>query len=243
MRVDPAAPLRSGHRPGLHDEGRACFSRRLLHIRHAMNGDDGSMTTATAAIIYGPLGPWVGAGATVLIVVTTVLVSLGYFDALRGPRIRITFEATEPWCRHGATTAEGRALWVRIGVENVGGSAARGCVGRLISVATEGELRRDVDPVQLRWAGVPHSRAFNPIDLRRDQREYLNVLCLQTGHRWHLVTFEDPDFDPGFATHLSVDECHQVQISVFADNAHTATRTLVAEAGSSAEGQVRLHLL
>jgi hypothetical protein len=200
------------------------------------------MTTATAAIIYGPLGPWVGAGATVLIVLVTVLVSLGYFDAIRGPRIRVTFAATEPWCRYGETTGEGRALWVRIGVENVGGGSAKGCLGRLISVRTEGELRPDLDPVQLRWAGLPHSRAFDPMDLRRDQREYLNVLCLQSGARWHLVTFQDPDFDPGFPTDLSLDERHDVQISVFADNARTVTRILVVEAGSAGE-DVQLHLL
>jgi hypothetical protein len=207
-----------------------------------VNCDAGPAITATAAINYGPLGLWVSAAATLLIVIATILVSLGFFDSLRGPRIRITFQATEPWCRHGETTTEGRTLWVRVGVENVGGKPARGCLGRLISVRTEGVSRRDVDPVQLRWAGVPHSRAFDPTDLRRDQREYLNVLCLQAGMRWHMVTFQDPDFDPGFATELSVNERHEVQVSVFADNAHTVTRILVAEA-SSADGEVRLHLM
>ena len=70
-------------------------------------------------------------------------------------------------------------------------------------MTTDGELRSDVDPVQLRWAGLPRSRAFDPVDLRREQREYLNVLDLRDGD-WRLVTFEDPDFDPGFATDLPV---------------------------------------
>jgi hypothetical protein len=37
-------------------------------------------------------------------------------------------------------------------------------------------------------------------------------------------------FDPGFAAELPLDEHHVVQISVFADNAETVTRSLVAEA-------------
>jgi hypothetical protein len=75
--------------------------------------------------------------------------------------------------------------------------SARGCVGRLINVTTEVEVQADVDPVQLRWAGLPRSRAFDSVDLRREQREYLNVLYLRDGDAWRLVTFEDPDFDQG----------------------------------------------
>ncbi|MGO8872894.1 MAG: hypothetical protein ACLQPH_16115 [Acidimicrobiales bacterium] len=112
----------------------------------------------------------------------------------------------------------------------------------MISVATNGELRPDVDPLQLRWAGVPRSRAFDPMDLRRDQREYLNVLCLQDGSSWRLVTFEDPDFDPGFATDLPLDARHMVQISVFADNVDTVTKSIVAIVHSGTE-EVTLELV
>jgi hypothetical protein len=168
-------------------------------------------------------------------------VALGYFDGFRGPRLRLTFEATEPWCRQGKTEGDGTALWVRVGVENLGAGPARGCLGRLISVTTNGALRPDVDPVQLRWAGVPRSRAFDPMDLRRHQREYLNVLCLADGSRWRLVTFEDPDFDPGFATDLPLDQPHVLRFSVFSDNAHTVTRSLVAGVGSG-DGEVKLQL-
>ncbi len=195
----------------------------------------------TSGVVWGPVATWAGAIATVLIVMTTALVALGYFDSFRGPRIRLTFDATEPWCRQGRTE-EGIALWVRVGVENVGHGPARGCLGRLIGVVTNGEVRPDVDPLQLRWAGVPRSRAFDPMDLRRDQREYLNVLCLQDGSSWRLVTFEDPDFDPGFATDLPLDERHMVQISVFADNVDTVTRYLVVEARPGSE-KVTLELI
>jgi hypothetical protein len=189
----------------------------------------------------GPVGTWAGAIATVLVVITTALVALGYFGGLRGPRLRLTFEAIEPWCRQGKTEGDGTALWVRVGVENLGAGPARGCLGRLINVTTNGALRPDVDPVQLRWAGVPRSRAFDPMDLRRDQREYLNVLCLAHGSRWRLVTFEDPDFDPGFATDLPLDQRHVLRFSVFSDNADTVTRSLVVEAPSSG-GEVKLQL-
>ena len=118
------------------------------------------------AVECGPVGTWAGAGATVLVVIVTVLVALGYFDAFRRPRIHITFEPAQPGCRYGTTEHEGTALWVRIGVENRGVAPARGCVGRLIAVTTDSELRHDVDPVQLRWAGLPRARAFDPMDLR-----------------------------------------------------------------------------
>ena len=148
--------------------------------------------------------------------------------------MHITFESTEPWCRSSGGE-DGGGLWVRVGVENSGGGTARGCVGRLLTVSTDGRPRRDVDPVQLRWAGVPRSRAFDPIDLGRGQREYLNVLYLPTGADWRLVTFQDPDFDPGFATDLPHDARHAIQISVFSGNAGTVTTTLHAEARADGE--------
>jgi len=176
-------------------------------------------------------------------VIVTVLVALGYFDALRRPRIHITFEPAQPWCRYGTTEQEARALWVRLGVENRGAAPARGCVGRLIAVTTDGELRHDVDPVQLRWAGVPRARAFDPMDLRRDQREYLNVLYAPEESRWELVTFDDPDFDPGFKTELPVDQRQVFQISVFSDKRRdgdqvTVVRARAKRTGSTVEAPV-----
>jgi hypothetical protein len=57
--------------------------------------------------------------------------------------VHITFESTELWCRH-AGGEDGGGLWVRIGVENGGGGTARGCVGRLLTVSTDGRPRRDI---------------------------------------------------------------------------------------------------
>jgi hypothetical protein len=187
-----------------------------------------------ANIEWGPVSAWVAAVATILATIVALLVAYRVPDSVRAPRLRLTFEPAEPWCR-GAALADGRNVyWVRIGVENVGRDAARGCVGRLLGLTTDGVARADVDPVQLRWAGLPRSKAFEPVDLRRDQREFLNVLVLEEETRWRIVTFEDPDFDPGFSTELAPDREHSLRVAVFADNAETATRALVAGMRGSA---------
>jgi hypothetical protein len=121
-------------------------------------------------------------------------------------------------------------LWARVGVENIGGSTARGCIGRLIALSTDGIARTDVDPLQLRWAGVPGSMSFNPIDIRPGQRDFLNVLFLRKGSsRWEIDTFTADDFQPGFNTKLVVDHGHVVEVALFADNADTVTRSLPVE--------------
>ena len=136
-------------------------------------------------------------------------------------------------------------------MENTGKSVARGCVGRLTGAATDGAERDDVDPVQLRWAGLPRSRAFEPIEIRPGQREYLNVLVLPDGDAWHLVTFEDPDFDPGFTTVLGTGRTHALRVAVFSSNAPMTVASLstspsagsgtpdVRMAGGEARPQVR----
>jgi len=108
-------------------------------------------------------------------------------------------------------------------------------------VTTEGE-DRDVDPVQFRWAGVPRCRAFQPMDVRQGQREFINVLQLSGASCWRLVTLEDPHFDPGFATDLPVDERHQLQISVFADNARAVAGLLLADTHPTAQN-MKLELI
>src|SRR5262245_15405065 len=86
---------------------------------------------------WGPVGAVVGAIATLLAALIALMVALGWFDRFRAPRLRITFEQSEPWCRDGHHPADGDVVWVRVGVENDGAQAARGCVGRLIAVRTE----------------------------------------------------------------------------------------------------------
>jgi hypothetical protein len=137
---------------------------------------------------------WAGAIATFGAASVALLVAAGVFDSLRGPRLRLSFDRAEPWCRTGAQ----RELWVRVAVENAGRAPAHGCVGRLVGLATDGRARTDLDPVQLRWAGVPRLRAFDAIDIRPGQREFLNVLVLRSGPSWRLVTSRIPTSIPAF---------------------------------------------
>jgi hypothetical protein len=81
------------------------------------------------------------------------------------------------------------------------------------------------------------------MDLRRDQREYLNVLYAPEESRWELVTFDDPDFDPGFKTELPVDQRQVFQISVFSDKRRdgdqvTVVRARAKRTGSTVEAPV-----
>ena len=181
------------------------------------------------ALEWGPAAGWAGAVATFLVAVVAVVVALGLFDRFRAARIRITFEQVEPWCRSSAAMDGGSSYWVRVGVENTGRRPARGCVGRLIGLTSDGVARTDVDPLHLRWAGVPRSRSFEPVDLRPGQREFLNVLTSSDASRWTIVTFDDPDFDPGFATELASDQDHVFELAVFADHAATASCSLAAK--------------
>ena len=95
-------------------------------------------------------------------------------------------------------------------------------------------MRTDVDPVQLRWAGVPRSRSFEPVDIRRDQREFLNVVYLVEGALWRIDTYAEPDFHPGFTTEFRSDGEHVVDVAVFADNAATARYSLEIRSPASA---------
>jgi hypothetical protein len=188
---------------------------------------------------WGPVAAWAGAGATALAAIVSLLVAFRWPDTFRRSRIRITFEDREPWCKttdpESGARAFYKAFWVRMGVENMGIEPARGCVGRLIGLATDGEIRRDIDPIQLRWAGVPRSQSFQPIDIRRNQREYLNVLMLLASGQLKIVTFEDPDFDPGFDTELALDREHALRIGIYSDNSETRTLDLVVRASSDGE--------
>jgi hypothetical protein len=178
------------------------------------------------ALAWGPVAVWAGAIATFLAATIALLARAGYLDRLRAPRLQLTFEQAEPWCRFVDHPDEGNVLWVRVAVENVGRGPARGCVGRLTALRTGGVVRTDVDPIQLRWAGLPISRSFEPVDLRRGQREFLNVVYLVEGSRWKIDTYAEPDFHPGFTTELPFGGKHVVEVAVFADNAKTATCAL-----------------
>ena len=188
--------------------------------------------SAPLAIEWGPVAVWFSAVATFMTALVAVLVAMGRFDGFRAPRLRMTFEETEPWCRAGERDGR-RVLWVRVGVETIGRRPAHGCVGRVTSLATDRQVRADVDPVQLRWAGLPRSRAFDDVDLRRDQREFVNALFVPEGGPGRIVTFEGEDFDPGFPLDLDAGHEHVLELAVFSDDAETTRASLVIDARGS----------
>lgn len=175
-----------------------------------------------AATSWGPVGVWAGAAATTTVAAIALLAGTGQFERRNRPRLRLVHEPTEPWCRrvitdHGATT------WLRVSVENYGREPARGCIGRLTGVRSDAVTRSDVDPVQLRWAGTPRSIAFNPVDVRRGQREYLDVVYRENHGPWQIDTFYGPDFDPGFPTTLDPRHHHRLTVELYGDNTDTTS--------------------
>ncbi len=135
------------------------------------------------------------------------------------PILTLAHQSLEPFVRV-TTLEDGRhCQWVRVRVENVGRSPARGCLGIVASVATEGRTRPDIDPLQVRWAGVPRARGFEPITLSRGEAAYLNVVMSRDGeHAMEFDTFNE-DFDPGFPTCLSSSASHEVRVTVSSDTA------------------------
>jgi uncharacterized membrane protein len=174
---------------------------------------------------WGTVAAWAGGIATFLAALVALMGAAGVFSSFRASRLRFTFEHTQPWCR---TEPDGE-LWVRVAVENVGRRPAHGCVGRITALATDGHTRADLDPVQLRWAGVPPARASDPMDIRPGQREFLDVLRVRPGAPWRLVTFDDPDFDPGFSLNLAPGHEHVITLAVFSDNVGAPVSSLAAE--------------
>jgi hypothetical protein len=170
---------------------------------------------------WGPVAVWAGAFSSSLAVIVALLGGLGWFGRRRRPRLALSFQPRQPWSRRVRGEGDSETLWVRVAVDNHGPSPARGCVARLVGLDTDDALRQDIDPVQLRWAGVPRSRSFDPVDIRPGQREYVNVAFRPPGHDWFIDTFDDTDFDPGFPIHLPARQLHVLNVALFADDAET----------------------
>ena len=67
------------------------------------------------------------------------------------------------------------------------------------------------------------------MDIRPGQREFLNVLRVRPGGPWHLVTFGDADFDPGFPLDLAPGHEHVITLAVFSDNVQAPMSSLAAQ--------------
>jgi len=156
-------------------------------------------------------------------------------DWWRRPRLFIAFKREEPFCRYTKTNwhdGPRGGYWVRIDIANEGLSPAHGLRGRLVAVRTEGAQRPDMDPMALRWAGVPDHMGFDPVILARGEHEYLNVAYVVDGESSvYIPTF--PGFAPGHPTQLEPHRQHQLNVAVFADDADPAVITLTIVYGDT----------
>src|SRR5262245_42271632 len=105
-----------------------------------------------AGLDWGPVSRWAGASATVLLALISLVVAFRLPDRLWRPRIELTFEPRQPWCRNGRSGPRG-GYWVRIGVENARSEPAHGCVGRLIGLTTDGSAWPSGSDTWPSWSG------------------------------------------------------------------------------------------
>jgi hypothetical protein len=165
------------------------------------------------------IAQWVGPFATLGAVLMAIF--LPRFLAWRErPRLALEFENSEPYVRTTKSHLGDAIRWQRVRVTNVGGRPAESCAGILTHVSTVSVPRPDVDPIQLRWAGVPRSRGFDAINLSPGDFAFLNV-TYRLGDRGFLATFTDDDFDPGFQTWLDLGhgDHHELIVTVTSGNA------------------------
>jgi len=170
------------------------------------------------------------AAAATFAAVLVALLGWRLNDWLRKPRLAISFEKGPPWCRWTTLASKRRAYWVRLQVRNNGVNPARACVGKVTRVNAATGLSDDIDPLQLRWCGVPDRIGFDPIHLAKNQDEFLNVFRIAERDAFMgFETFPPEDFAPGHPTYLPSGAEHQVEISVFADNADPAQAILTVK--------------
>lgn len=103
------------------------------------------------------------------------------------PRLSLTFEQGDPFCRVTSTSdfiCVANVIptyWIRLKVINKGESMAKLCLGKCIKVMNDkGEYIKEYDPMRLhwdstRWKDIP----FATIDLSRDESAYLDTLVAQ----------------------------------------------------------------
>jgi hypothetical protein len=165
-----------------------------------------------------------------IVTVFAVLVALfgqQFWAWWRRPILKIEFEEKEPFVRETNLQNGKRGEWVRVRVRNVGRSPAQRCIPMLVAVTSDSGERQDIDPMQLRWAGVPRSQGYKPMNLANGDFAYVNVLV--TEDDWHhsrFVTFESADYDPGFPQGLLHKSAHRVRVTLTSDTAQPASRTI-----------------
>jgi len=136
------------------------------------------------------IGMWIALGSVATAIVVIINVYLIFFQPWwKRPKFLIEFEMKRPFCRETMTkvfTSEDghtATYWLRLRVKNSGKSVARRCLGRLIAIMdSEDKIISDFDPMHLHWVNTDwHAIPFLPIDLSKDEYEYVDTLVTQTG--------------------------------------------------------------
>jgi len=155
---------------------------------------------------------------------------------LRKPRLKMFIDEI----RCSAPTLEGdTASWfIRFGIMNFGLTAAKACVGRIISVWTEsGEQLEKFDPLTLFWARQDNTHTgFSPVDIQGyGDVEYLDIAQIKKRDsvplEWRVVlkppmslTKGDTDSaSPGSEPVLRAGT-YYIQIAIYAEEANIPAR-------------------
>ena len=151
----------------------------------------------------------------------------------RKPRLEISYEPREPYCRYTWLLERGNpeSHWVRVKVTNGGRGTAKRCKGKMIAVyRADGSLREDRDSMLLHWAGMLPEQGLEPLDLAREEHQLLDVVHARSDRRDAALVVADPT-PAGFPKELEAGQPHRVRLAVYADNADPVTKDFVITYG------------
>jgi hypothetical protein len=163
--------------------------------------------------------------ATAAGTIAAVIVALGIawlWPWLNRPRLIIEFEPVEPYSRATRDLPDLiPSRWVRVRVKNVGRDVAKQCTGKLVAVLdANGKQRNDRDSIQLMWAGVVVGHELDPIDLCRQDSQFLGVVtATERDTQARFVTDQAPR---GFPQTLEPLVEHRITVAAYATNANPA---------------------
>lgn len=161
---------------------------------------------------------WLAAAAT-FIAALVALFGWRFVDWFRQPKLTMSFAESPPCYRFTDLSVGKRGFWIRVRVQNDGRSAAHGCIAKVTRVYDKKGHQSDIDPMQLRWCGVPDALGFEPITLARSQFEFFDVFRIEDGGASELRFETFAGYAPGHATSLQAGPGYRVSMTVTAANA------------------------
>lgn len=197
---------------------------------------------------------WLSAIGTTLLAVMTFVVAI-LIPWWKKPKFTIEFDNVQPFCREttlveemhveGYTTPIPPKLgyWLRLRVTNSGKSVAKRCIGKLVKVMdNSGRELTDYDPVVLHWVGTSWEDVpFRPIDLNREEHEFLDVLVARTDSPGNVFMCTDT-YLRGIPKHVTPGT-YRIQITIYGDNVKPRTKEFRLIWGGSSFRDVRLEEL